>query len=434
MIKNKTILISLIFILVICSTSFAAVPKVEKLPALPVKKAVPIQSKYDSLPETVPSYIIINTSGTSSISQELLSFFQDKVNKVLVNSEKIKPVSLNKWLIEQYGEKKSPNINDFVKTLSQELYPVTISGLCHPYIFEVSDGYVLMISFYRFTDNGYPFITFRKVSSYNEFDYAIQTMLDEFLNILNKEKDQSYNKKKIIIKPFVLECRKYTGQSTGDFDYIPSPFIEQDGVLIQSDDDFFSRSLAYSLNITQMVNSVSCLDIEQYVKRDFNTCSFADFYIEGRIQLTDQINIYHISLFNAKTNEKIKEIKYFSSDFSLEGIWNANTNIVYSLADYIFGVGNYGVCPDIYTPGQGLFLNDMFIGWDAIEKQVLPKGKHIIYTGDYFQIDSTLIVRNKNKAVDINGNVYRSFFLYLDDKNWLFRGKDGERVWNLMEK
>ena len=65
---------------------------------------------------------------------------------------------------------------------------------------------------------------------------------------------------------------------------------------------------------------------------------------------------------------------------------------------------------------------------------MLPKGKHIVYTGDYFHIDSTFVVRNKNKAVDINGNVYRNFFLYLDDKNWLFRGKDGERVWNLMEK
>lgn len=434
MIKNKTVLIKLFFTLIICSTSFAAVPKIDKLPALPVKKAEPIQSKYDSLPETVPSYIMINTSGTSSIGEELLIYVQDKVNKAMVGTEKLKPISLNKWLIEQYGEKKSSNIRDFVKALSQEIYPIPVSGLCHPYIYEVSDGYVIILSFYRFSDNGYPFITFRKVTSYTEFDYAIQTMLDEFLKISESETNTLYAKKKIIIKPFVLECRKYTGQSTGDFDYIPSPFIEQDGVLIQSDDDFFSRSLAYSFNATQMVDSISCLDIEEYVKREFDTYNFADYYIEGRIQLTDQINIYHVTLYDAKKNEKIKEIKYFSSDFSLEGTWSANTNIVYSLADYVFGKNNYGVCPDIYIPGQGLFLNDMFIGWDYIENQILPKGKHIIYTGDYFRIDSTYVVRNKNKAVDINGNIYRSFFLYLDDKNWLFRGKDGERVWNLMEK
>ena len=81
-----------------------------------------------------------------------------------------------------------------------------------------------------------------------------------------------------------------------------------------------------------------------------------------------------------------------------------------------------------------MFLNNVFIGWDNLSKFILPKGKHIIYTGDYFNPDLTYEVTNKNKAKDINGNVYRSFFLYLDERNWLFRGKDGERVWNLLEK
>ena len=43
-------------------------------------------------------------------------------------------------------------------------------------------------------------------------------------------------------------------------------------------------------------------------------------------------------------------------------------------------------------------------------------------------------IKGRAKAVDINGDIYRSFFLYLDDRNWIFRGKDGERVWKLLEK
>ena len=76
----------------------------------------------------------------------------------------------------------------------------------------------------------------------------------------------------------------------------------------------------------------------------------------------------------------------------------------------------------------------MFIGWDKIENFILPRGKHIIYTGTYFNQDNNAVIKNRKKAVDINGSLYRSFFLYLDERNWLFRGKDGDRVWNLMEK
>ena len=40
-----------------------------------------------------------------------------------------------------------------------------------------------------------------------------------------------------------------------------------------------------------MVQTVSAIDLNQYVKTDYDSYAYADYVIEGRIQLTDQINI-----------------------------------------------------------------------------------------------------------------------------------------------
>lgn len=393
-----------------------------------------IQEKYKNLSDIIPAYIMMDAARTSSVSQELLEIIQDKIHKAMVNTEKIKPVSLDKWLIGKYGLTKEKNIHRFINSLAEERYGCNVVGVCCPYVAECGEGYVLMLSFYRFSDGGYPITVLRKIPSLKYCLKAIDAMLLEYLDINESGSDKLYKKQKIVVKPFVLECRKYLGQDKGEFDYIPSTFIEQDGIVIRASDDVFSRLFEYSLNSTQMVSAMSTLNMNEYVEKNYKNFDFADFYIEGRIQLTDQINIYYINLVDAKTGKELKSVKFFTSDFSITGIWNANRNIIFSLADYIFGKNNYGVAPDITTPGEGLFLNNMYMGWDKLEKCVLPKGKHIVYTGDYYKAYSSVEIKNKNKYSNIKGNAYRGFFLYLDDRNWLFKGKDGERVWNLMEK
>lgn len=431
--KTRTILFYFIlFLICICSTPFMVFA--EEASAAANNRNVTTQAKYDSLSESVPGYIMLEAKGSSMISKDALDFLEDKVNRAMVYSSMLKPLSLNKWLIGKYGTTKAKNGQEFISVLAGENYPCLIYGVCQPYLFKTSDGFAITLSFYRFSDGGFPITVLRKLNDLDEVEETVTAMINEYNKILESKSDKLFTKKKIIIKPFTLEGRKYIGQTSGEFDYIPSTFIEQDGVTIHATDDFFSRILAYSLYATQMVKSVSCHDLEQYVNNEYSTYEYADYYIEGRIQLTDQINIYHISLVDARTNKQIKNVKFFSSDFSINGIWEVCNNIVYSLADGIFGKDNYGVCPDINIPGQGMYLNNILIGWDIYTKAILPKGKHIIYTGDYLKQDSTVIITNKNKKVDINGNVYRSFFVYLDDRNWIFRGKDGERIWNLLEK
>lgn len=430
-IKNsiEKVLFSVLF----CGLSFSATAKIPFTKS--EEEIVPIQEKYDALKDKIPGYVMIRAGGTSEIPAQTLDDIQDKANRSMINSEKMKPVLLDKWLSEKYGETKEKNIYDFINALSVEKFKnCNVAGVCHPYVFKTSDGFVLIMSFYRYSDKGYPVITFRKVDSLELCSKAFSAMINEFLAICESKSDKIYGRKKVIVKPFVLESRKYLGQTGGDFDYIPATFIEQDGITIRSSDDMFSRMLGYSLYATQMVQVITAQDLETYVESDFNKYDFADYYIEGRIQLTDQINIYHITLFDARTKKELKSVKYFSSDFSALGINTANNNIVYSLADSLFGKDNYGVSPDINVPGQGLYLNNVYVGCDSLSKFILPKGKHIIYTGDYFNQDPNFEVKHKKRSKDINGNVYRSFFLYLDERNWIFRGKDGERVWNLLGK
>ncbi|MCQ2584687.1 MAG: hypothetical protein MJ185_03780 [Treponema sp.] len=428
----KKLISSFLFALCLCSTSFSA-----DLGGLSIPESadtVPIQERYDALSEVVPSYIMLQSDGTGNISQEVLEAISDKLNREMVYTEKLKPVSLDKWLIGKYGLEKEVSIDNFIAALADERYPINVTGVCKPYVFQNSEGYAITLSFYRFSDGGYPIIVFRNLKTLSECSYALRAMLNEYISIIEEKTYTLYQKKKVIVKPFLLESRKYIGQTGGDFDYIPSTFIEQDGVTIRTTDDYFSKMLAYSLYSTEMVNAMAANNITEYVNQDFNNYNSADFYIEGRVQLTDQINIFHISLFDAKTKSFIQEVKFFSSDFSLSGLINVYHNIIYSLAENIFGKGNYGVAPDISAPGQGFYLNHIFLGWDSLSKVVLPRGKHIVYTGSYYRQDSNYEVSNKNKATDINGNLYRSFFLFLDERNWLFRGKDGERVWNLLEK
>jgi len=397
-------------------------------------KEISIQERYDSLSEVVPGYIMLHSESTSVIPAYIAEKYQNCIYRAMVNTEKMKPFSLDKWLIGKFGFEKARSSKEFIYALSDERYPCIISGICQPFISKSSDGYVLMLSFYRFSDNGFPITVVRVISSIGLMEKALQAMLNEYNSIIENKVFVGLKKYKVIVKPFVLESRTYIGQSSGEFDYILSSFIEQDGITIKSDDDVFSRLFAYLLYTTEMVKSVSTIDLGQFVNTEYGSYDYADYTIEGRIQLTDQINIFHITLKDAKTDKTIKDVKFFNPDFSMSGLWNSYHNIIYSLADSIFGKDGYGVVPDIKTPGQGLYINNIFLGWDRLEKCVLPKGKHFIYTGDYLKPDASIEVKGRSKSVDINGDIYRSFFLFLDDRNWIFRGKDGERVWKLLEK
>ena len=307
-VKNKIVLFFLS--LFISSISYAA--GLEEYQAFLAKEnATPIQEKYDSLSEFIPGYIMLQSGTTSVIPVYIADEFQKCIYRTMVNTEKMKPVSLDKWLMNKYGLEKAQNSRDFIYTLADERYPCLVTGVCQPFIMKSSDGYMLMLSFYRFSDNGFPITVVRSVKSLNLMAEALEAMINEYNTIIENKITENIKKYKIIVKPFVLESRTYIGQSSGEFDYILSSFIEQDGVTIKPEDDMFSRLFSYLLYTTEMVKAVSTIELEQFVKADSNSYEYADYIVEGRVQLTDQINIFHISFIHvspAKYVEKMYQI------------------------------------------------------------------------------------------------------------------------------
>ena len=88
--NRKKLCTAIIFIFAFCSTSFCGTPKLDPSMLAETKKVEPIQKKYDSLAENTPVYIMIQSSGTTAIIPELNNLIQDKVNRAMINTEKMK--------------------------------------------------------------------------------------------------------------------------------------------------------------------------------------------------------------------------------------------------------------------------------------------------------------------------------------------------------
>jgi hypothetical protein len=60
----------------------------------------------------------------------------------------------------------------------------------------------------------------------------------------------------------------------------------------------------------------------------------------------------------------------------------------------------------------------MFAGWDAMDNLILPKGMHEIHTGSYLKEDADA----------------KTFYILLDTMDQVFTDKEGEYVWNFLNK
>ena len=161
-IKNKFIVFfSTLFIL---SSSFAAGSE-DYQPFFAQKAEVPVQERYDALSEFVPGFVMLQAGTTSAIPGYLAEEYQNTIYRCMIDTEKMKPVSLEKWLMGKYTMAKAKNSKDFIFALADERYPCLISAACQPFILKSSDGYVIILSFYRFTDEGYPITVVRTISS-----------------------------------------------------------------------------------------------------------------------------------------------------------------------------------------------------------------------------------------------------------------------------
>lgn len=192
---------SFFFSLLICSISFAA--GLEDIQAyINSEPEIPIQERYDALSELVPGFIMLQTNSTSVIPSYIAEEYQNKIYRAMVNTDKMKPVSLDKYLIQKYGIDKARNVKDFIYELADERYPCLISGVCQPFILKSSDGYVLILSFYRFSDNGFPITVVRTIPNLSTMTEALSAMLVEYNSIVESKLFETGKKTENYCKTF----------------------------------------------------------------------------------------------------------------------------------------------------------------------------------------------------------------------------------------
>lgn len=78
----KKIISYIIFSVIFYSTSFSA--GLTDLLKKKEEEFIPVQTKYDALSEVVPTYIVLQPSGTSMITQEVLDSLQNKLNRAMI--------------------------------------------------------------------------------------------------------------------------------------------------------------------------------------------------------------------------------------------------------------------------------------------------------------------------------------------------------------
>jgi hypothetical protein len=451
-IRYGSVFIFLLLIIFIPPLSAADKPAV-KLPAAPEIKAPKVkapdlglkdkkdvivitqtQDAYDALSEITPAVCMLDVSATSAIPDGMQDEFADQINRLMTMSGMFKPVSLEKWLVSQYGIKKTRNTFTLMNDLKSERYPVMLDALCKPYLLKNGEWYVMYIELMPFDLNGYPLMALRIFKKPAQMPELIQACISD-LAVLYKNKTWSAGRKHIVVAPFTIECRKMVGQKSGEFEYITTSFTEQDGVTIRVTDDYFNRLFAYVFTTSGMFSCSPLGDIPEYAGSGNADSSVADYLLRGRVQLTDEVNIYYVDFVNLQTNTTIRSARFFTSDFSLNGTWKLIHDILAVFCGDVLPKESFGFIPTITAPSQGFYIDNMFTGWDTLEEIPLARGKHRImagtYTAPYPDFSETVSTSETKSADAIN---IRNYFVYVDTRTWLFKGKDGEYVWNLLEK
>jgi hypothetical protein len=413
-------------------------PKI-KVPDLGLKKKEDVivitemQDAYDAISEITPAVCMLGVSATSAVPDSMQQNLSDQLNRFMTLSGMFKPVSMEKWLVSKYGINKCKNIFTLMNDLKAERYPVMLDGICKPYLFKDGEWYVMYIELMPFKLNGYPLMALRIFKKPEQIPEMVTACIND-LGVLYSTGSWQKGKKRIAVAPFDVECRKMVGLKSGEFEYITTSFTEQDGVTFRDTDDFFSRLFSYVFTTTGMFSGCPVGAVPEYAGTGNIDSSTADYLLRGRVQLTDEVNIYYVDFINLRTNTKIRSAKFFTSDFSLSGTWKLMHDVLTVFCGDTLGKDSFGIIPTITSPSQGFYIDNMFAGWDTLGEVPLSRGKHRIRAGTYVepypeQAEMTDSVETKNSENNI-----RNYFVYVDTRTWLFKGKDGEYVWNLLEK
>lgn len=420
--KNLTLTVILLMVALPCSPF--GKPKEPEVIVL-----TKTQDAYAALGEIVPALCMLPCVGTSAVDPALPAKIDDALTRALIETGTAKPVLMTKWLFVTYGKKHAPTPFTLMSAIAAEQYAVLLEGVCRPFVFRNGDLYALRIGFYPLSGSSqYPISVFRLFRNEAEITDVIASCVDEFKSRFFAK--DTAKKKKFIVSDFKLEIKTLVELESSEFDFVSAPFITISGVPLKQEDDYFSVVMGYALESTTMASVMRPSDFAGYSETDFTVDQNADYALQGRVQISDQMSILYVTVTDAKTGAKIASLRHPLKDCSLAEIWGASRQVILALAKYVFPANGYGVVPPLAFPAppvsdRGFFAHGMFVGWNALSDMLLPIGNHKIETGSFTRPGAPSPKENET---------VRDFFVLLADEKFVYTDRQGEYIWNLQTK
>ncbi len=428
-------------------------------PEIIIEKITELQDRYDSMSQVMPGMVMLGTSAAAMIPSEMISRIDEELSRQLVISGKIKPVLMQKWLLANYFGRKANNPFTLIRALKAENYALPLRFLCKPYLFQCENYFILHVNVYLLEENilPYPVSILRIFETAEDIPSVIGAVLHE-MNLRVYEGSNGANKKRIVMNPFKLDFLKLVALDSGEFEFIKTPFIDQYGIPLRDGDDFFSLILGYIFSTTNMYEVMRQNDFADFTLSSAYNSSVTDYVINGRVQLSAELSVLHVMVVDVRNNRNLMTVQFPLHEWSLKNIWNAYREISVKIIESINPVSSYGMVPPLSAPLRGMYVNNMFAGWDEIDNLVLPKGMHEIHTGSYIRSGSPLegferpeivivediLMETENEKTDISEAEkppsfetepkVNTFYILLDTIDRIFTDREGEYVWNFLNK
>lgn len=432
---KQTVLKNVVLLLVIPSIFTGTLFSADLSPILGIFKGknVDMQEMYDDMSELVPAVVYLEPDYTTGVKNEFASILNEELKNQMILSQTFKPVSMEKWLVSKYGNKKALSIFQLISDLKSERYPLNLSGIFKSYIYKVGKQYVIKLSVFPFEKNGYPVSSVRIVKSDSDIKKAVGYLLLDLANLISNPDGKKQHKIKLAVAPFSIDCRTLIEQKTGEFDFIATSFSNQEGVELKDSDDYFSELFSYQAQCTGLFEAANTQNISEYISEGMTSSGAfagnADYLVRGKIILSNKLNLITLQLYNANTGKLVRTTRHMTKTLTLQNIWDFNYMFISDFSRILFDKNEVKILDYIDNRGKFFYMNGMFAGFDKISNIPIRSGKTIINTGNSLSSDYSL---NPNIINERDNNDY--FIFTNNDEILIYKGREGAYVWNLLEK
>ncbi|MDR1624925.1 MAG: hypothetical protein LBT33_00155 [Spirochaetia bacterium] len=379
------------------------------------------QDAYDALPAGLPALALLPAWAASGVPRETLAGLEEELRRQLVFGGKFRPVTMGKWLDSAFTRPRAEGPFVLLAALREERYPAPLEALCKPSVF-VGGGYgILHLVFFPLAGSPYPFAVMRFFREGEDIKPLVAACLEELpLRLAAARREAETGKKRVVLEGFALEFRKLLELESGEFEFIGAPFITQQGFVVREGDDFFSFFLGYGLEASGLVRVMPGAALGDYAEGGKRDPARADYLVRGRVQLSDQMNILYAEVVEASGGGVLLGLRHPFRGTDFRSIWDACQEAARLILEGLHPPGSLVRLPPLAAAGRGFFRDGMLIGWDRLERAVLPKGMYEIRTGS---------------PLRQGGDPWaKTFYVLLDRENLVFEDREGKYVWNLLQK